>query len=51
MRQVKQMQLRGIDTQTQLTRAMEGRDEKRIEQENEKGLRTVIQEKAEKITE
>ena len=51
MYQKQQKQLRGIDTQNQSIRVMEGMDEKRIVQENEEGMkREIIQEKAKKVT-
>ena len=52
MHQKQKMQLRGIDTQNQSIRVMEGMNEKDVVQENEEGMkRALIQEKAKKVTE
>lgn len=48
MHQKQQMQLRGMDTQNQSIRVMEGRDQKIVEQENEEGTRTEFQEQSNK---
>ena len=52
MLQKQQMELRGIDTQHQSIRVMEGRDEKRVVQENEEGVRrAIIQQQSKTINE
>lgn len=52
MHQKQKKELRGIDTQNQSIRVMEGMDEKHVVQENEEGRkRAIIQEKAKKVTE